>query len=317
MTINTEELLHLLNRRRFLAGSAAMAAAPLMPWKALAQPAAPYVFKQGDAEITVVSDGELALPLKVMAVDASPEQLAEIAKRMGWPADAAKPHANVPVIKIASDVIVVDNGSGKKFQPTAGKLAENLSAAGINPASVTKVVFSHAHPDHIWGTSKEDGTLLFPNAAYYVGETEWNFWTDPGLLAKMPAEMGDFVKGAQRDLTAVKDKVTMVKGGQEVAPGLTVLDTPGHTPGHISLELAGGEGLIMPIDAMVNPIVSFEHPEWKFGFDADHDQAVKNRKALADRAAADKLKMLGFHWPYPGVGFAEKNEMAYRFVAVN
>ena len=127
MTVNTEELLYLLNRRRFLAGSAALAA---VPWKALAQPAAPYVFKQGDAEIAVVSDGELTLPLNAMAGDASPEQLAEIAKRMGWPADAAKPHANVPVIKIASDVIVVDNGSGKNFSRPPGSWPRTFRQPG-------------------------------------------------------------------------------------------------------------------------------------------------------------------------------------------
>jgi glyoxylase-like metal-dependent hydrolase (beta-lactamase superfamily II) len=316
LTIDTEEMLHLLNRRRFLAGSAALAAVPLMPWRAMAL-AAPFNFTQGDAQVTVVTDGTLALPLNVMAPDASPEQLAEIAKRLGWPADSAVASANVPVIKIGNDIIVVDNGSGPNFQQTAGKLGENLMAAGIDPASVTKVVFSHAHPDHIWGTSKADGALLFPNAAYYVGEAEWNFWTAPDLITKMPAEMGDFVKGAQRDLGAVKDRVTMVKGGQDIVTGLSVIDTPGHTPGHMSLQLAGGEGLIITVDSMVNQIVSFEHPDWKFGFDADPAQAIQSRKALVDRAATDKIKLLGYHWQYPGVGFAERKDSAYRYVAVS
>ena len=81
--------------------------------------------------------------------------------------------------------------------------------------------------------------------------------------------------------------------------------------------LAGDEGLIIPVDAMVNEIVSFEHPDWKFGFDANPDLAIQNRKSLVDRAAADKLKLLGFHWTYPGVGFAERNGTAYRYVAVS
>ena len=314
--VDREELVHLLNRRQFLAGSAALAAVPLMPWKALAL-AAPHSFTQGDAQITVVSDGNLTLPLNIIATNASPEQLAEVAKRLGWPADAAKPAANVPLIKIGNDVILVDNGSGGKFQPeTSGKLAESLAAAGVDPASITKVVFTHAHPDHIWGTLKGD-MLFAPNAAYYVGETEWNFWTDPNLISKMPPEMGDFVKGAQRDLAAVKDKVTMVKGGQDIVTGVAVIDTPGHTPGHISLRLAGGEGLIITGDATTNQIVSFEQPDWKFGFDADHDTAVKTRKTLLDGAATDKVKLLGFHWNYPGVGFAEKDGTAFKFVAAS
>lgn len=315
--VDTEELLHLLNRRRFLAGSAALAAAPLMPWQALAKAVGPLTFTQGDAQVTVVSDGSLALPINVMAPEASPEQLAEIAKRLNWPANSAIASANVPVIKIGNDIIVVDNGSGPNFQQTAGKLGENLTDAGIDPASVTKVVFSHAHPDHIWGTSTKEGALLFPNAAYYVGETEWNFWTAPDLITKMPAEMGDFVKGAQRDLGAVKERVTMVKGGQDIVTGLSVIDTPGHTPGHLSLQLAGGEGLIITVDAMINQIVSFEHPDWTFGFDADPAQAIQSRKALVDRAATDKVKLLGYHWQYPGVGFAERKDSAYRYVAAS
>ena len=315
--IDTQEVLHLLNRRLFLAGSAALAAVPLMPWKALAL-AAPHSFTQGDAQVTVVSDGHIMLPLNIIATDASPEQLAEIAKRLEYPADGARMSMNIPVLKIGSDLILIDIGSGGKFMPeTSGKLAENLTAAGIDPASITKVVFTHGHLDHISGTLKADAALLFPNAAYYVGEAEWNFWTDPDLLSKMPAEMGDFVKGAQRDFAAVKDKVTMVKGGQDIVTGLTVIDTPGHTPGHISLRLAGGEGLIIAGDAMTNQIVSFEKPDWKFGFDADHDTAIKTRKTLLDGAAADKTKLLGYHWNYPGVGFAEKDGTAYKFVAAS
>ena len=313
MSIDHEELLHLLNRRRFLAGSAALASASLMPWKALALSNAPHSFVQGDFEVMVLSDGSLRLPLNVLAVDASPEQLAEIAKRLGWASGEAEPAANIPLIKAGSDLVLVDNGSGNKFQPTAGKLAENLAAAGIDPGAVTKVVFTHAHPDHIWGTLGDGGKLLMPNAAYYVGSAEWSFWTDPDLLSKMPAEMGDFVKGAQRDLAAVKDRVTMVKGGDEIVPGLSVLDTPGHTPGHIALELSGGEGLIVTGDSLTNEIVSFEHPEWKFGFDADPALAIENRKKLIDRAATDKVKMLGYHWTYPGVGFAERKDAAYVF----
>lgn len=309
--IDTEELLYLLNRRRFLIGSAALAAAPFMPWQALAQ-TAPHSFKMGDAEITVVSDGSLTLPLNIMAPEAAPEQLAEIAKRLGW-GENAQPAANPVLVRIGSDLILIDNGSGSGFQPTAGKLAENLKAAGIDAAAITKVVISHAHPDHLGGTLGEGGSLRYPNAAYYVGETEWNFWTDPELINKMPAEMAEFVKGAQRDLAAVKDRVTMIKGGQEVVTGLSAIDTPGHTPGHLSFFVAGGEGLIVTADATPNELISFEHPDWKFGFDADPMLAIQSRKALVDRAAADKNRMIGFHWAYPGVGYAEKKDAAYVF----
>jgi glyoxylase-like metal-dependent hydrolase (beta-lactamase superfamily II) len=315
--MTTEELVSLISRRAFLRGASALAAAPLFPNLAFALAQTAHTFKQGDFEVTVVSDGSLVLPLNVMAPEATPEQLAEIAKRLGWASGNAEPKANVPVIKAGSDLIMFDNGSAGNFGPTAGKLAENLAGAGIDPKAITKVVFTHAHPDHLGATLTKDGGLLCPNAAYYAGGAEWDFWMSPEIFNQLPKEMHVFAQGAQAAFGAVKDKVTMLKGGDEVVPGIKALDTPGHTPGHLSFEIAGGEGLIITGDASTNEIVSFEHPDWKFGFDADPAMAIKNRTALIDRAAADKIKLLGFHWAYPGVGFAEKSGTAYKYAAAS
>jgi glyoxylase-like metal-dependent hydrolase (beta-lactamase superfamily II) len=302
-----------LDRRRFIVGAAGLATAaglPLRLWAA----EAPHTFKHGDFDITVVSDGHLVLPASVLAPEAPPEELRALLAAAGTTGDEVMPATNAVIIRSSSELILVDTGSGTGFQPTAGKLMENLAAAGIDPASITKVVFSHAHPDHIWGTVADDGSLRFPNAAYVVSSAEWDFWMDPDLKSKMPAEMGGFVDGAQKHLEAVKDRVTMAKPGDEVVTGVALLDTAGHTPGHVSLEVAGGDGLIITVDSIANPYVFFPHPEWKFGFDADPDLAVENRKKLLDRAATDKMTMLGFHWPYPGLGRAERKDNAYRYI---
>jgi glyoxylase-like metal-dependent hydrolase (beta-lactamase superfamily II) len=311
--VDTEELRYLLNRRKFLAGSAALAAVPFLPWQALAQ-ASPHSFKQGDTEIVVLSDGKLEIPWSVVAPEASPEQIAEISKRLGFTGQNAEGATNVVLVKSGSDMILFDNGCGKNFAPTAGMLPENMAAAGIDPAAITKVVFTHGHPDHVFGTTKGDGALLFPNAAYYAGEIEWNFWTDPALAGKMPAEMGGMIMGVQANLGAVKDRVAMIKGGAEFLPGITAVDTPGHTPGHLSFMLAGGEGLLLTGDATTNQIISFEHPEWKFAYDAISDMAIATRKSLLDRLATDKTKLLGYHFAYPGIGFAERKDSAYVYV---
>jgi len=312
--IDVEEVIHLLNRRQFLAGSAVLAAVPLMPWEALAQGQASYSLKQGDLDVTVVSDGSLRYPLNIVAPDASPEQLAEIAKQLGWTSGSAEPATNPVLIRSAIDIVLFDTGYGKPSE-TAGKLLESLKAAGVEPAQVTKIVFTHGHPDHIWGTTGEGGALIFPNAAYYAGATEWDFWMAPDLAGKMPEQMVPIVKGAQTNFGAVKDRVTMIKGGDEIIPGVKAFDTPGHTPGHLSFEIAGNEELIITADAVTNRIVSFEHPDWKFGFDTDKDLAIKTRQALLDRLATDKLKFICFHIAYPGVGHAERKDTAYRFVA--
>jgi glyoxylase-like metal-dependent hydrolase (beta-lactamase superfamily II) len=130
----------------------------------------------------------------------------------------------------------------------------------------------------------------------------------------MPAELHPFAEGAQRDLRAVRDRVIMLKPGDDIVTGLRTIDTAGHTPGHLSLELAGGEGLIISADAATNEIASFQHPSARFGYDTIPDLAIRNRARLIERAAADRTKLLGYHWTYPGVGFAERKGNAFRYV---
>ena len=221
------------------------------------------------------------------------------------------------MLKSGSDVILMDTGSGRQFAASAGKLAESLKAAGTEASAITKVIFTHAHPDHLWGTLGADGKPVFPNASFHVAETEWNFWVAPDLAGKMPKDMEGMVKTTQAQLAGIKDKVAMFKPGAEVLPGINVLDTAGHTPGHVSFELAGGDGLIITADAITNPLVFFPHPDWKFGFDADHAMAIANRKKLLDMASTGKKKLLGYHWPYPGIGMAEAKDGAYVYVPVS
>jgi glyoxylase-like metal-dependent hydrolase (beta-lactamase superfamily II) len=192
---------------------------------------------------------------------------------------------------------------------------ENLKLAGVDPAAITKMVFTHAHPDHIWATVNSGGSPNFPNAVYYCAAAEWDFWMGKDILTQMPKEMHPFVLGAQKHLEGAKDRITMVRPGDDIVTGIRVLDTHGHTPGHVSFEVAGDDGLIIVGDAIGLPAMYFPHPEWRLAFDAMHDVAVAKRKVLLDRAATDKTKMLGFHWPYPGVGYAERKDGAYQYVA--
>jgi glyoxylase-like metal-dependent hydrolase (beta-lactamase superfamily II) len=304
------------NRRWFLVAGGAALAAPALGGRLLAQATDAHRFMQGAVEVLVVSDGHLTLPAGVLGPSAPPEEFAALMTEIyGSVPETYEPATNVTLLRAGDDLVLVDNGSGNKFQPTAGKLLANLAANGIEPGAVTKVVFSHAHPDHIWGTLKDDGTLTFPNAAYYVGGTEWDFWTDPDLPSQMQEDYRPFALGAQRDLAAVKERVTMVKEGDAIVPGVSVIDTPGHTPGHIALLVDGGEGLIVGADAVANEVVSLRHPEWAFGFDADLEKGIATRKALLDRAATDGASYLGFHFTYPGVGRIERAGDGYRFVA--
>jgi glyoxylase-like metal-dependent hydrolase (beta-lactamase superfamily II) len=276
-----------------------------------------YRFAQGEFEITVVSDGYITVPIDIVAPEGSPAERSEILARTGnLNAGLVESKTNIPIIRKGRDLILVDIGSGDKYQPTDGRLSGNLKVAGVDVGAITKIVFTHAHPDHVWGTLTESGELRFPNATYYIGAAEWDFWMDPDYRNNMPAALHEFAVGAQRDLGAIRDRVVMLKPGDDIVTGLRAIDTAGHTPGHLSLEMAGGEGLIISADAATNEIASFRHPTARFGYDTIPDLAIRNRARLIERAASDRIKLLGYHWTYPGVGFAERKGNGYRYVPV-
>lgn len=302
----------LTTRRQMLAGAVAAAASLALPRNVLAAPV--HTFSHGAFDISVVSDGFIMLPPEVLLPDASAEERVDFLKRLGGDAKGAAVQANIPLIRHGQDLILIDNGSGANFQPSAGQLAENLKMLGVLPEHITKVVFTHVHPDHSGATTTADGKVLYPNARYYVSEAEWAFWMAKDFEASQPAALHGFAKGAKRDLSAVENRLTRVKPGDEIVAGMAMVSTPGHTPGHMSVEIAGDGNLLVTGDACTSDTIFFERPDWHFGFDTEPEVALKSRQMLLDRASSEKVKMLGYHWTYPGVGFAEPAGQAYRFV---
>jgi glyoxylase-like metal-dependent hydrolase (beta-lactamase superfamily II) len=275
-----------------------------------------YEFRHGEFDITILSDGYIKIPAEILVSDARPDERVNIMNRLPIDDGMVRLETNIPLLRRGDEIVVIDVGAGTKYQPTDGKLCSYLSASHIDPMQVTKVAFTHAHPDHIWGTLDDEGSLLFPNATYYVGEAEWAFWMDPDYETNMPSVLHDFARGAQRDLAAVRDRAVFLKPGDEVITGMRALDTAGHTPGHLSFELSGGDGLIITADATTNQKVALEHPEWKLGYDTIPELAVRNRIRLVDRAASERVKLLGYHWTSPGIGYVERWRGGTRFVPV-
>ena len=311
-----------LSRRSLLAATAAgLGASICTNLAARALPAlaaaAPHTFKHGAFEVTVVSDGHLVLPVAFLAPTAPPTERAELLKAAGQTAEQYNSPTNITLIRSANDLILVDMGSGGRFMPTAGKLWDNLKAAGIDKDKITKVVFTHGHPDHLWGTVDELDDPALPNAAFYVAASEWDFWHGDNAARGQPAERAGFVTGARRNYAAIKDRVKMLKAGDDLVTGLRLIATPGHTQGHVAIELAGSEGVIVVGDALTHPLISFRHPEWHPVADHVPDVAAATRAKLLDRLAADRSKLIGFHLPYPGVGTVERKDGAYRFVAAD
>ncbi len=177
------------------------------------------------------------------------------------------------------------------------------------------MIFTHGHPDHLWGAVDELDDLSLPNATFHVASAEWDFWNSDNATRGLPAERAGFVTGARRNYEAIKERVKMFKAGDEIVTGIQIISTPGHTQGHVSLALAGGDGLIIGGDVLTHPIISFQYPQWKPAADHVPDQAVETRKKLLDRLAKDRSKLIGYHLPFPGLGRVERKDGAYRYVA--
>ena len=306
-----------LHRREFLEGLVFASVMQLTPSSGFAAAPTSHTFRLGEFEISVFSDGHLTIPTRFLASNVSE---AEIKAWLGQSADLVTPPTNVTLVRTPTELILIDVGSGPHFMPGAGQLAENLQTAGIDRKAVTKVVFTHAHPDHIWGTLDDfDDEPMFPNASYVISAAEWNFWMAEDVASRLPENRQNFAPGAKRNLSRIKDKLRTINAGEDIVTGIRALDTSGHTQGHLSIEIVSRQDAVIVLaDALTHPTISFAHPEWKPAADHhDPERAVLTRKALLDRLATERTQVIGFHLPFPGTGHVERAGAAYRFVPLS
>ncbi|AUC52890.1 MBL fold metallo-hydrolase [Sagittula sp. P11] len=274
-----------------------------------------FSFTLGEAKLTVVSDGRLEVPANGLGVNADPEEVKAFLESYFLSTETNYSHTNHLVIEIGDAVVLVDVGSGDRFLPTAGELMGNLSDAGIDAEAITHVVITHAHPDHIWGIRDDFDEAILPGAAFHIGTAEHEFWMQDGLAARMPQDLQQFAVGAVNSLEVDGAEWTLVNHEDEIVPGVRVIDTPGHTPGHMSVVVeSGGKQLIALGDAMNHAYMNFARPGWYNNFDMNGELTVETRQNLLDMAATDRMAVLGYHFPFPGVGHVMKEGDAYRFV---
>lgn len=270
----------------------------------------------GQAKITTVSDGHLVLPKEFLLGDLPAAETTPILEKYGLVGDVMQPPCNVTLLQDGDRTVLFDAGSGSGFMPSAGDLVDTLDALGVAPDDITHVVFTHGHPDHLWGVLDDFDDPVFANASYMIGQREWDYWTDPDTVTTIGDARASFAVGAARRLAAIEDQCSFFTDGQEVLPGVMAHATFGHTPGHMAFEIRQGSDAVMVVgDAIGNGHLAFERPDWASGSDQDAETGIKTRQRLLDQLAQDKMAMIGFHLRDGGLGRVERNGDSYRFLS--
>lgn len=301
----------LITRRNLLATAGAALGTAVLPGRLWSG----STLEAGGLRIDTLSDGYLVLPASFTLGGIDPAAAAPILSRYGLGTDQFEPPCNVTLLRDGERTIMFDVGSGPNFTPTAGKLDEALDALGVSRDDITHVVFTHAHPDHIWGLLDDFDDPAFANAEFLIGRDEFDYWMDPATVDTIDPARQSFAVGAMNRLEVIADTVTLFGDGEEILPGVAARACYGHTPGHMAFEIAAGSDSVMVVgDAIGNHHLAFERPDWASGSDQDAEMGAASRVALLDQIASAQMRLIGFHLPGGGIGRAERSGDGYRFV---
>lgn len=255
-------------------------------------------FALGEFKVTTLLAGSTPRedPHSIFGLNVSDEEFSRVSQEAFLPEDMAQFFFTPTLVDTGAERILFDTGLN------AGGITNALAAAGYTPSDITHVVLTHMHGDHIGGLMK-DGTPTMANASYVTGQVEYDHWA------------GAANDGFEGNVRPLADKMAFLSDGGSVRSGITAMLAAGHTPGHmVYMVESGGKQLLLMADTANHYVYSLAHPDWEVRFDMDKAAAAATRRRLFDMASADRIPLIGYHMPFPGLGYVETRGEGYHFV---
>jgi len=309
----------LLTAGAFAAGAVVLSrpasgAAPL----AAAQGPGIYRYRLGDYQLTALYDGIWYLPIDDKFVhNASADQVDAALHLAYLPPRVLPVSFTALLVNTGAKLVLIDTGTAGQITDTAGIMLDNLKLAGVEPAQVDTILISHFHPDHIDGIKTKDGARVFPNAEIFVPDPEWAFWMDDANMSRFSGAVHRYFLNARRIFSDIANEVHRFKPGAEVAPGIESIAAYGHTPGHTAFAIhSGKQSILVMSDTAREPFLFVRHPQWQPSYDMDGPQAVRTRVGMLDRAAAARMLVEAYHFPFPACGHIVKAGAGYELEPV-
>ncbi len=264
-----------------------------------------YELKVGDIECAVLQEGVVKMTAEDVIArypNAEPDAIAA--------AIAAQPPSgslNLLYLQSAGSHILADVGFGETpGPPDMGGVLRGLTSLGISATEIDIIHLTHFHGDHISGLVDADGATAYPNARYVTTQSEWDEWMSRWKASDTPRD-----RHRLQLISGIAERVSFVEPGDEIAPGVKVVNLEGHTLGHSGLLIeSDGERLFYVVD-ILHQAFQLARPDWHFGLDSDGPLAVETRRNTLQRCVDEGLLTLFYHLEFPGLGRVEKDDEVF------
>lgn len=271
-----------------------------------------YRFKLGGFEVTNILDGYVQGngPHPSYGNNQPAEAVQAYASAHGLPPTRMENIFVNTIVNTGKELVLFDTGNGRERATTVGHLPDRLVSAGYKPEDIDVVVVTHGHGDHIGGLMA-NGKPVYPNARYVFSDREFDFWTKADVPEARKANRDLFMRVA----APLAEKATMLKADGEVVSGIRAVAAYGHTPGMLAFHIESeGRRLLNWADTANHYVMSVQQPDWHSAADHDKEAGAANRRRIFDMVSADRIPVIGYHMPFPSVGWVEKTSTSYRWV---